>query len=74
MRVDDYGSVALQLLSCFCRWEWDACLFDTQRETPAFFGLVEKKAGAFGWALNESLSTGSGTTGCRAVESRIVIG
>ena len=34
--------------------------FNAQPEAPAFFVATPEQAGASGWALNESLSTGSG--------------
>ena len=40
--------------------EWQICSFNAQPEAPAFFLARKGQAGASGWALNESLSTGSG--------------
>jgi hypothetical protein len=38
------------------------CSFNAQPEALAFFAIGPEQAGAFGWALNESISTGSGAT------------
>ena len=40
--------------------EWHICSFNAQPEAPAFFVAGPGQAGASGWALNESFSTGSG--------------
>ena len=40
--------------------EWHICSFNAKPEAPAFFLARQGQAGASGWALNESLSTGSG--------------
>ena len=40
--------------------EWHICSFNAQPEAPAFFVATPEQASASGWALNESLSTGSG--------------
>ena len=40
--------------------EWHICSFNAQPEAPAFFAAGPGQAGASGWALNESFSTGSG--------------
>ena len=43
--------------------EWHICSFNAQPEAPAFFAAGPGQAGASGWALNESFSTGSGIDG-----------
>jgi hypothetical protein len=43
--------------------EWHICSFNAQPKAPAFFGTGPEQAGAFGWALNESISTESRITG-----------
>ena len=40
--------------------QWYICSFNAQPEAPAFFAVGPERAGASGWALNESISTGSG--------------
>ena len=40
--------------------KWYICSFNAQPEAPAFFAVGPERAGASGWALNESISTGSG--------------
>ena len=45
--------------------EWHICSFNAQPEAPAFFVAGPGQAGASGWALNESFSTGSGITHAR---------
>ena len=40
--------------------EWHTCSFNAQPEAPAFFVPRPAEAGASGWALNESFSTGNG--------------
>ena len=44
--------------------EWHICSFNAQPEAPARFGSAAKNAGASGWALNESISAGSGIQTC----------
>ena len=40
--------------------EWHNSLFNAQPQAPAYFVAGPGQAGACGWALNESISTGSG--------------
>ena len=40
--------------------EWHNSSFNAQPQAPAYFGAGPGQAGACGWALNESFSTGSG--------------
>jgi hypothetical protein len=41
-----------------------------QPETPVFFAVGPHQAGAFGWALNESISTGGGIRHSKALGPR----
>ena len=50
--------------------EWPISSFNAQPEAPACLGTATQRAGASGWALNESLLTGSGIQAATTLQSR----